>query len=56
MVEEVRVNVKEMLETGAIHPIQCNAIMLVRKTDGSLHFCIDFHKLNVETKNNSYPL
>ena len=59
MVEEVRAHVKEMLEAGAIHPSQspwCNAIMLVRKKDGGLHFCIDFHKLNAKTKEDSYLL
>ena len=59
MVEEVRAYMKEMLEAGAIHPNQspwCNATMLVRKKDGGLHFCIDFHKLNVRTINDSYPL
>ena len=45
MVEEVRNHLKEMLESGAIRPSQsawCNAVMLVRKKDGSLHFCINF--------------
>ena len=45
MVEEVRNHLKEMLESGAIRPSQsawCNAVMLVRKKDGSLCFCIDF--------------
>ena len=45
MVEEVRNHLKEMLESGAIRPSQsawCNAVVLVRKKDGSLHFCIDF--------------
>ena len=45
MVEEVRNHLKEMLESGAIRPSQgawCNAVMLVRKKDGGLHFCIDF--------------
>ena len=44
-VEEVRNHLREMLESGAIRPSQCawcNAVMLVRKKDGSLHFCIDF--------------
>ena len=30
--------------------------MLVRKKDGSLHFCIDFQHLNARTKKDSYPL
>ena len=45
MVEEVRNNLREMLESGAISPSQiawCKAVMLVRKKDGSLHFCINF--------------
>ena len=45
MVEEVRDHLREMLESGAIRPSQsawCNAVILVRKKDGSLHFCIDF--------------
>ena len=59
MVEEVSAHVKEMLEVGAICPSQspwCNAIVLVRKMDRGLHFCIDFCKLNTRTKKASYPL
>ena len=45
MVGEVRDHLREMLESGTIRPSQsawCNAVILVRKKDGSLHFCIDF--------------
>ena len=59
MVEEVRNHLKEMLESGAIRPSQsawCNAVVLVRKKDGSLHFCINFQHLNACTKKDSYPL
>ena len=59
MVEEVRSHSKEMLESGAIRPSQsawCNAVILVQKKDGSLHFCIDFCHLNAHTKKDSYPL
>ena len=45
MVEEVRSHLREMLKSGAIRPSQsawCNAIMVVRKKNGGLHFCIDF--------------
>ena len=48
-----------MLESGAIWPIQsawCNVVVLVRKKDGSLQFCIDFCDLNAHTKKDSYPL
>ena len=50
---------KEMLEVGTIHPSQgpwCNAVVLVHKKDRGLHFCLDFHKLNVRTKKDPYPL
>ena len=59
MVEEVRNHLKEMLESGAIRPSQtawCNAMVLVWKKDGGLHFCIDFCHLNACTKKDSYPL
>ena len=45
MVEEVRNHLREMLEPGAIRPSQsswCNAVILMRKKDGSLCFCINF--------------
>ena len=59
MVEEVRNHLREMLESGAIRPSQstwCNAVVLVRKKDGSLCFCIDFNCLNAHMKKDSYPL
>ena len=59
MVEEVRNHLKEMLESGAIKPSQsawCNTVMLVRKKDSGLHFCIDFQHLNACTKKDSYLL
>ena len=48
-----------MLDAGVIRPSNspwCNAVVLVRKKDGSLHFCIDFRKLNSLTVKDSYPL
>ena len=48
-----------MLESGAIQPSQsawCNTVVLVRKKDGGLCFCINFCHLNVCTKKDSYSL
>ena len=58
-VDEVREHLKLMLDTGAIWPSNspwCNAVVLVRKKDGSLRFCIDFRRLNSLTKKDSHPL
>ena len=58
-VEEVRQHIQEMLDGRAIHPSQspwCNAVVLVRKKDGTLRFCIDFRCLNAKTKKDSHPL
>ena len=59
LVEEVREHIQEMLDGGAIHPSQspwCNAVILVRKKDGGLRFCIDFRRLNRRTKKDAFPL
>ena len=59
LVDEVHQHIQEMLDSGAIRPSQspwCNAVVLVRKKDGSLWFCIDFRCLNARTKKDAYPL
>ena len=58
LVEEVQNHLWEMLESGAIRPSQstwCNAVVLLRKKDGSLQFCIDFHHFNACTKRTPTP-
>ena len=45
LLEEVHASLRDMLDAGAICPSQspwCNAVMLVRKKDGTLHFCLNF--------------
>ena len=59
LVEKVREHIQEMLDGGTICPSQspwCNAVVLVRKKDGGLQFCIDFRWLNSRTKKDAYPL
>ena len=58
-VDKVREHFKLMLDAGDIQPSNnpwCNAVVLVRKKDGSLRFCIDFRRLNSLTKKDSHPL
>ena len=57
--DEVREHLKLMLDTGVIWPSNspcCNAVVLVRKKDGSLCFCIDFRRLNSLTVKDSHLL
>ena len=57
--DEVREHLKLMLDTGVIRLSNspwCNAVVLVRKKDGSLRFCIDFRKLNSLTVKDSHLL
>ena len=58
-IDEVRAHLKMMLDAGVIRPSHspwCNAVVLVRKKDGSLRFCIDFRKLNALTVKDSHLL
>ena len=59
LLEEVRASLWDMLDAAVIHLSQslwCNAVVLVRKRDGTLCFCVDFRHLSVWTKKDSYPL
>ena len=56
LIQEVREHLKEMLETDALHrsnsPFSSN-VVLIRKKDGTLRFCIYDRKLNQHTRNKS---
>ena len=57
--DEERAHLKMMLDAGVIRPSNspwCNAVVLVRKKDGSLCFCINFRRLNSLTVKDSHPL
>ena len=56
LLEEVHTSLWDMLDAGAIHPSQslwCNIVVLVRKNNGTLCFCVDFRCLNVWMKKDS---
>ncbi len=46
---------KEDTITKSTYP-WCSPIVLVRKKDGSTHFCVDYRKLNHATQKDAYPL
>ena len=55
--EEVHKHLDEMLRMGAIRKFNspwASAVVLVRKTDGALRFCIDLRKLNERTVKDAY--
>jgi transposase InsO family protein len=56
---EVKEHLREMLEMGAIResssPWSSN-VVIVRKKDGTIRFCIDFRKLNQRTKKDAYAI
>ena len=59
LLEEVHASLWDMLNVGMIHPSQllwCNAVVLVRKKDGTLHFCVNFRHLNMQMRKDLYPL
>ena len=57
--EEVKNHLKEMIQVGAIRHSNspwASAVVLVRKRDGSLGFCIEFRRLNAQTIKDAYSL
>lgn len=57
--EEVKRQVSEMLEEGAVELSTSNwaaPIVLVRKKDGTLRFCVDYRKLNSQSRVDPYPV
>ena len=56
---EAQKEVDRMLEHGVIEPSEspwASPVVLVRKKDGTLRYCIDYRKLNSVTRKDSYPL
>lgn len=57
--QEVSEHLKQMLDNDIVQP-SCSPwaapVVLVRKRDGGLRFCIDYRKLNEVTQKDAYPL
>jgi len=51
--------VQNMLEHDVIEPAAspwCSNVVMVRKQDGTMQLCIDYHKLNGLTTKDKFPL
>ena len=57
--EDMHRQVIEMLESGVIEPSTSawsNPVVMIRKSNDTYRFCIDFRKLNAVSKADAYPL
>jgi hypothetical protein len=56
---ELKIQLKELLEKGYIHPSSSPwgcLVLFVKKKDQSLRLCVDYRSLNTVTIKNKYPL
>ena len=56
---EEMTQVQQMLSSNVIHPSNSpwtSPVVMVRKKDGSLRFCVDFRQLNAATVKDAHPL
>jgi hypothetical protein len=59
MCDEIEELIKSMEEAGVIKPSDspwASPVVIVRKKDGTVRFCVDFRRLNEHTIKDAYPL
>ncbi|MBW0514846.1 hypothetical protein O181_054561 [Austropuccinia psidii MF-1] len=57
--DTLRAYISENLEKGFIRSSSSSTgepVLFVKKKDGGLHLCVDYHKLNSVTRKNKYPV
>ncbi|KAL0462067.1 UNVERIFIED_CONTAM: Retrovirus-related Pol polyprotein from transposon.6 [Sesamum latifolium] len=57
--QELKKQIEELLEKGFIRPSTSPwgaLVLFVKKNDGSMRLCVDYHQLNRVTMKNKYPL
>ena len=57
--DEIERQVADMLQKGLIQlssSLFSSPVLLVKKKDGSYHFCVDFRHLNVLTMKSKFPV
>ena len=59
MLPEIDRQVEDMLKQGIVEPSMsewASNVVMVKKKDGSMRFCIDYRQLNLKTRKDAHPL